>query len=166
MQTIQILDIKAFMQLLFQTNYFDLYDFVSAQVKTDLTYTIDGHIHLDFFTEEEQFSLHTESSPFIHWQTPKEKIFNLIKGKKTPSFLKIVLKLSPELTGQLLENTQSNLTLQDIDGMFLNILFQDHSLSVICGISYKLFTLEKKLEKKLSTFFTHAFRQNNITVEQ
>ena len=80
--------------------------------------------------------------------------------------MKIVLKLSPELTGQLLENTQSNLTLQDIDGMFLNILFQDHSLSVICGISYKLFTLEKNLEKELSTFFTHAFRQNNITVEQ
>ncbi|MDO5154798.1 MAG: DUF5721 family protein [Eubacteriales bacterium] len=166
MQTIQILDIKPFMQLLFQTNQLDTYEFVSANLKTDMSYTLDGHLNLDFFEEEERLMLHEEHSPFIFWKFAKEKIFQLIKGKKTPSLLKIVLKLSPAATEQLLQDTRSSLTKHDIDGMFINILFQDHALSVICGISYKIFTMEKHLEQEFTTTIVSLFRQNHITIQQ
>ena len=52
MQAVEILDIKNFMQLLFQTNILDSYEFVSAELSTDISYSLNGHIHKEFFNEE------------------------------------------------------------------------------------------------------------------
>ena len=49
MRTIEILDIKEFMQLLLQSDTFDLYDLVSGEIHTDMLYTIDGHMNHSFF---------------------------------------------------------------------------------------------------------------------
>ena len=43
MQAINILDIKPFMQLLFQTTALDSYRFVSSSILADMSYTLDGH---------------------------------------------------------------------------------------------------------------------------
>ncbi|MDE6433628.1 MAG: hypothetical protein K2L07_05305 [Lachnospiraceae bacterium] len=165
MQTIEILDIKPFMQLLFQTNTFDSYEFVSALIRTDMTYNLDGHINKDFFTEDEWNAKNASDTPYLLWQTTKERIFSLIKGKKTPSQLKIVLKLSHADTRSVLESTHSNLTATDIDGMFLNILFQDNKLTVICGISYQIFTLEKHLEQEFTSHTLTILKALAITCQ-
>lgn len=165
MQTIEILDIKPFMQLLFQTNTFDSYEFVSAFIRTDMTYNLDGHINKDFFTEDEWNTQNAGDTPYLLWQTTKERIFFLIKGKKTPSQLKVVLKLPHADTRSVLESTHSNLTATDIDGMFLNILFQDNRLTVICGISYQIFTLEKHLEQEFTSHILTVLKALSITCQ-
>ena len=53
MQTIEVLDIKQFMQLLFQTNALDSYEFISASIRTDMTYNLDGHINKEFYTSQD-----------------------------------------------------------------------------------------------------------------
>lgn len=165
MQTIEILDIKPFMQLLFQTNTFDSYEFVSAVIRTDMTYNLDGHLNRDFFTEEELRAQNANASPYLLWQTAKEKIFYLIKGKKTPSQLKLVLKLPHAAACSVLEATHSNLTATDIDGMFMNILFQEDRLTIICGISYRIFTLEKHLEQEFTSYILSIFKTLSITCQ-
>jgi len=165
MQTIEILDIKPFMQLLFQTNTFNSYEFVSAVVRTDMTYHLDGHLNKDFFSEEEWNTQNAGDTLYLPWQMAKEKVFYLIKGKKTPSILKIVLKLPLTDTRSVLEVTHSNLTAADLDGMFLNILFQDGRLTVICGISYQIFTLEKQLEQELTSHVQSIFKSLSITCQ-
>lgn len=165
MQAIKILDIKPFMQLLFQSNQLDAYHLVSSTIQTDMVYTLDGHINLGFFDEDTIDSHQLSNSTYLPWSLAKEKIFLLIKGKRTPSQLKIVLKANPKETDALLHATNSSLNSNDVDGIFINILFQDNELNVICGISYKTFTLEKVLEEEFTANIITFFKHNGVACE-
>lgn len=165
MQAINILDIKPFMQLLFQTNTLDHYQFVSANIRTDMSYALDGHINRNFFDEEELSSQNIADDTYLPWQLAKEKIFLLIKGKRTPSQLKIVLKAKSSQIDSLLKSIKSSLNPNDIDGLFLNISFQENKLNVTCGISYKIFTLDKQIEEDFFTNIITLFKSNNIACE-
>lgn len=165
MQSINILDIKPFMQLLFQTNTLDSYQFVSATILTDMSYTLDGLANRSFFSEEELSTHDISDHGYLPWSLAKEKVFLLIKGKKTPSQLKIILKANENDTNQLLSSTKSTLKSNDIDGIFLNITFQENNLNVICGISYRIFTMEKELETEFTENIIALFKANNITCE-
>ncbi len=165
MQAIHILDIKQFMQLLFQTDTLDQYQFVSATVQTDMSYSLDGHVNHSFFNEEDLSAYELTNATYLPWHLAKEKVFLLIKGKKTPTQLKVVLKASQEVTDTLLNATKSSLKSNDIDGIFMNIIFQENKLNVICGISYKIFTLDKNLENELFDNIITLFKSNNIICE-
>lgn len=165
MQSIEIFDIKKFMQLLFQTNFFDSYEFVSCDLSTDLSYVIDGHIHKSFFSEDELSILQLSESTYFPWNFIKEKLFFLIKGKKTPTQLKMILKLSSKQLEDFLRSTQSHFSQNEIDGLFLNILFQENNLKLICGISYSIFTMDKQLESDFSNSIIALLRTQNVTCE-
>lgn len=165
MQTIDVLDIKPFMQLLFQNQGFDTYTFLSASVKTDMSYEVDGHLNSEFFTEEERLSLQADDPSFMSWLHAKEKIFQLIKGKKTPTILKVVLKADSATTTSICQSTQATLSINDIDGMYVNILFQNGKLNIVCGISYKIFTLDKQLEQELTSHIQELLKSNQITCQ-
>lgn len=164
MRTIEILDIKEFMQLLLQSDTFDGYDLVSGEIHTDMLYTLDGHINRDFFSEEECEAYSLSERTYLPWHLAKAKIFLLIKGKKTPSGMKFVLRLPADVITRMIQQ-QSSLQAGDIDGIYLNILFQGQKLNVICGISYKTFTLNKDLEDNISSNFTTLFKSKNITCQ-
>lgn len=163
MQSIEILDIKLFMQLLFQTDALDTYEFISSELRTDMSYSLDGHINKEFFTEEELTTLDLNNTSYLPWKLAKEKIFTLIKGKKTPSQIKIVLKANREYIVSLLSSITSSLNPNDIDGIFLNIIFLENKLNVICGVSYKIFTLDKVLESEFYNKITTLFKSYKIT---
>lgn len=165
MRAIQILDIKPFMQLLFQTDVLDLYKFVSAELRTDMLYSLDGHINRDFFCSEELDTLHLTGETYLPWHIAREKVFMLIKGKKTPSQLKIILKFSDSQINNFLKSSNSSLNSNDINGLFLNIMFQENKLNVICGISYNVFTMNKDLESELFDLFVTLFKSHNIACE-
>ncbi len=163
MQSIEILDIRLFMQLLFQTNTFDSYQFVSASIQADINYQLEGHINHKFYDNTELETLKLLNSNYISWSIAKEKIYYLIKGKKTPSRLKIILRVSETETNNLCSNSNSSLNPNDIDGLFLNITFEENKLNVICGISYKIFTIDKSIENNFSESIITLFKSKNIT---
>lgn len=165
MQSIHILDIKPFMQLLFQTEQLNDYEFVSADIRTDMTYSLDGHINRSFFSEEELVQHSLTQRSHLTWSIAREKVFTLIKGKRTPSLLKIVLRASVPETENLISSTNSSLNSNDIDGIFLNIIFQENKLNVICGISYKIFTMDKELESEFSAKIITLLKSNHIVCE-
>lgn len=165
MQKIEVLDIKQFMHLLFQTELFNPYELVSAEVRTDLTYSVDGKLNRSFYSEDELSILQLDQHSFLPWQYARLKIFSLIKGKKTPSDLKLVLKAGNEQTKYILSHANSSLNSNDIDGFFLNILFQESKLNVICGISYKIFTLDKELESSFSSEIITFLKSNKVTCQ-
>jgi hypothetical protein len=84
----------------------------------------------------------------------------MIKGSKTPLSMKIILMLSKAGTNQLL--TKYNLPLSDenINGLFLNIYYDGTNLSCTTGVSYRTFTLDKRLEtvfeESIQTFLRSA----------
>lgn len=164
MQAIQILDVKPFMQLLFQSQEFHAYDFISGEIRSDMKYLLDGHWTPDFFSKEEQEQYQLTDKAYLPWEISKDRIFQLIKGKKTPSFMKLVLRLDNTQTQALLSQN-NQFTSQDIDGLFANITFQNKKLNVICGISYKIFTIDKSFESDFYNYFVTFLKSNNITCE-
>ena len=146
MQAAEIIEIKKFMQLLLGTNAFDSYEFVSAVIKTDMSYSIDGHINRNFYDANDWEALPYSENTFLPWGIAREKIFQLIKGKQSPLQFKIILKAHKDLADSLINQSNSSQNPNDITGMFLNILYQDNKLNVTGGISYSFFTLEKDLE--------------------
>ncbi|MGN0438707.1 MAG: DUF5721 family protein [Lachnospiraceae bacterium] len=165
MLAIQILDIKTFMQFLFQTRELDAYELVSGELQTQMNYTFDGRINLNFFSEEEIVQYQLKQAAYLPWLLAKEKIFQLIKGKKTPTQMKLVLRLSQSQMEDFLKQSNTYTT-NDIDGMFVNIIFQEQKLNVIFGISYKIFTLDKSLEEDFSSIFITFLKQKQITFQQ
>lgn len=165
MQSIEISDIKPFMRLLFQSSQLDSYEFVSADIRTDMTYSVDGHINTGFFSADELSESALTAKRYFPWSMTKNKIFHLIKGKKTPSILKIVLRASSQQADELFKLTNSSLNSNDIDGFFINILFQDNKLNVICGISYQIFTMDKELEAEFSEYILTILKSNSITYQ-
>lgn len=164
MQAIQILDVKQFMQLLFQSQEFHSYDFVSGEIRSDMKYQLDGHWNSDFFSTEEQEQYQLTDRTYLPWEFSKDRIFQLIKGRKTPSFMKLVLRLDNTQTQALLSQNKQ-FTSQDIDGLFVNITFQSKKLNVICGISYKIFTIDKALESDFYNYFVTFLKSKTITHE-
>lgn len=165
MQAIEILDIKPFMVKLFQGTIFDTYKFISGEVHTDITYQLDGHIHSSFFSEEEAEEFNFSQTAYLPWQKMKEKIFFLIKGKKTPSQLKLVLRLDEIQAQHLLAASGATLSTNEIDAMYVNILFQNNRLQIVCGVSYNIFTMEKSLETEFAQHIITIFKANGITSE-
>lgn len=165
MQAIEILDIKQFMRLLFQTDTLDHYEMVSAEIRTDISYSIDGKLNQSFYNKDELSLLQLEKNFFLPWQYAKEKIFSLIKGKKTPSLLKLILKVNPIQAEDILSLSNSSLNSNNIDGFFLNIIFQENKLNVICGLSYKIFTMDRELENYFSENIITLFKSKDITCQ-
>ncbi len=163
MQLIQILDIKPFMQLLFQTEALDHYQLASATIQSDIQYILDGHLNSSFFSDEEFNSLQLANCEYLPWRIAKDKIFQIIKGKKTPTLLKIVLHPNETIIEELLSSTNSSLNSNDIYSVSVNISFQEQKLNVTVGISYKIFTMDKEFEMDFTSHLITLFKSNNIT---
>ena len=165
MIALELTDVKDFMNKLLRSEIFDHFLMQEAVITSAATYTINGQITKGFYSPEELEELHLNGCRFLPFYMLRGNCFDLIKGKKTPSQLKIVLKVNEENTLQLLNTTKSALNPNDIDGMFLNIIFQEKDLNVICGISYQIFTMEKALESEFTNQIIQLFKANNITCE-
>ena len=163
MQAAEILDVKQFMQLLLQSNIFDFYEMVSATLRTDMDYSIDGRWNRSFFDDEEIDANKLNDYTYLPWSLAKAKIFSLIKGKKTPTIMKIVFKMSRANLESLLHSSNSSQNINDIDGVYLNILFQEQKLNVTCSVSYKNFNLDKSLEQDIFNNYIALLKSNDIS---
>ena len=113
MKSINITDVKNFMSKLLIKEDFDNFLLEEASITTFNTFTIDGHIHKNYYTSEEYEAL--RNTELSYWSTIKPICFELIKGKKTPSRFKIILKADENLVVKISEDSSNIL------GLYLNI---------------------------------------------
>ena len=67
MTSFQITELKNFMGKLLGTDCFDSFLLAGAQIITAVEYTIDGHIHPDFYTREEREDPSVCPYEFVPW---------------------------------------------------------------------------------------------------
>ena len=91
MISFQIQDIKDFMNKLLLSQTFDAFLVVQGSVVTYNTFHIDGHLHPDFYTKEEQEELRLSERRFSRWQELRPFCFELIKGKRNSSRFSVYL---------------------------------------------------------------------------
>ena len=142
MLSIQISDIKDFMSHLLSKDTFDHFYFIEASIKMGVSYQIQGRINEGFYDTSVEQTLNRE---FCYWKEIRHRIFDIIKGKRLPLSCKIVLGLSKQSISYLIAHNNSSFREEDIEGIYVNILYDPKNLLITTGISYKNFSLDKSL---------------------
>ncbi len=144
MNSVHVDDLKVFTGKLFIKEDFDDMLLNEASITTFNTYTIDGHITKDFYTEEEYEQI---GRPLLSkWKDMKHFCFDFIKGTKAPLKFKIVLELGSEGVKRIIDENAVSIKVEDVQGLYINIKYENGSLDCISGTSLKAFSMDKSLE--------------------
>ena len=145
MDCITIKQVKEFMGKLLMKEDFDKYLLQEAEIVTCNIFRIDGHVQKAFYSNEEYEEL---GKPVLtKWENIRPFCYGISKGHKTPVRFKIVLRLSDEETIAFMEETQNVLSIQDVGGLYLNLVYENDVLNCITGTYLNIFTMDKSLEK-------------------
>ncbi|MDD3240261.1 MAG: DUF5721 family protein [Lachnospira sp.] len=164
MISLSISGVKAFMSHLLIKDTFDSFLLSEADISTANTYSIQGSINRDFFSDEEWNELTNQE--YSSWAQLKPFCFSLIKGSKVPSSMKLIFLLSSEQCQNLLSTIDTEFTANDINGLFMNIRYQDGQLTLITGTSLRVFTLDKTLDKAFDQYVCRFLSESGIAYEE
>ena len=145
MVMIEIENIKKFMAGFLGGNLFDDFLMREGKLSMNIAYEFDGKILKEFYDTEEWEEMKTY--PYVMWQEEKEKIFSLVKGKKTPLSFQFVMMLKPDLVSNILAKYNLAIREDEVAGLFINILYDRQGLKCTAGVSRKTFVLDKTLEE-------------------
>lgn len=156
MQAFEIMDVKEFTKRLFVTDTFDDMFVVEAEFLTFIKYNINGKINKAYFDEENE-------SEYCLWRNIRQICFEIIKGKRTPTAFKLVLKFSEKFTRDWVgENTTKEVEAD----MYMNIRYMDKKLHLISSFSPKIFSVERDLENLFDKFVVEMFKKLNIALSE
>jgi len=159
---IQIEDTKLFMNNLFKEVTFDNFEMVSVNLKTIITYEIDGLINKSYLNQEEPSEVN--GTIYMPWSQHKTNVFQLIKGSRSPLFFKIVFTLSKQGTKAILDKL--NMDDQLVQGFFINIIYEHPTLKLMTGTNYKTFTMDKSIEQYFDQSIQKFLNKHNINFTQ
>ena len=145
MIALHVTDIKNFMSQLFGGTAFDNFSFVEGDISVAVDYHIDGQINRAFFGDDEK-----PVAAFQSWEQTKPIVTQMIKGKRLPVSMKLVLK----------KPGQGDLT------YLLNIRFDNNNLLLVTGISHTVFTLDKTGEKEWDDNMRGFLTRSGIEFEE
>jgi len=162
MIAIQIIDIGNFMTKLLRSEIFDSFLFLEGRIQNNITYTFDGHLNSDFYSEEELTDEGLQNLTYLPFAKLRPILFDLIKGKRTPGYFKFVLQLSPSKTEEILNSLGNRFLASDIHGLIFYLTFQNKTLTCTTGVSYRNFSMDKSLENEWDSFICSFLKSHYI----
>ena len=156
MQALQIQDTRSFMSALLLKDAFCRFDVAEAQIVTFASFQIDGQYHKGYLSDEEEgqlFFSDSEDEPgnseetaagktrFIPWQMLQPHVHDLIRGKHTPLKIRLVLRLKDAEAAAFL--APFHISENDLGGLYLNILYENSTVTCTSGLSLKIFTTDR-----------------------
>ena len=162
MQALELTDIKSFMNQFLKSDVFDHFLLQEAVITSAVSFVTDGRINKGFYSEEELSALGLSGCTFLPFGMLRGNFFDLIKGKKTPSYFKFILLLSPENLRRTLDSISSSFSENDITGVFINIRYQNQMLTLTTGISYRIFSPDKSLDNEWDRLVRQFLKQHEI----
>lgn len=155
MLAIQIKDVKIFMSKLLSADTFDSFLLEEAQIHTFNTFTIDGHQNHEFYTKEELEDPELFPYEYSQWKDMKGICFQLIKGKKVPTFMKIILHKKPEEAYTLLEEGGALEVAEVLKAFVVTVKYDANGLFLTTGTSFSTFIMDKSAD----LLWDNAFRK-------
>ncbi len=164
MIAIKVLKQKNFMAKLLTSELFD--DFLVEEVVIDSynTFSIDGHIHKEFYKNANEEDEGCPKEDFSKWEKIRPICLSLIKGKQTPLGFKFVLLLSNEQKASLFENMYSDISMDQVS-FGINIKFSSGEVVITTGVNYSIFTLDKEAEKAWDNYVPSFLESNDIETD-
>ncbi len=162
MRSFLIQDVRAFMKKLLISDTFDPFLLSEASITTFATFHVDGSFHADYLDTSEAELLTTEKCGYTLWKRVRPFFFELTRGRHTPLSFRIVLRLAPYNVEKLLRQGGLTLPSDDVDGLFVNILFDGAALTCTSGVSLRVFSLDKTLERAWDDMLEKFFRSQEL----
>lgn len=166
MIALQITDVGTFMNSLLKGNLFDHFLLQEATITQAVSYTIDGTLNKDYYSAEELEEMNLHDCSYLPFSYTRPACFSLIKGRKKPGYFKFVFLLSPKNQESTITKSGSSFHNDDVRAMYLNLTYKNNILTCTTGISYKLFSLDKTLDREWDRLVGLFFKQNGIDTEQ
>ena len=126
-----------------------------GKLSMNISYEFDGKILKEFYDTEEWKEM--KQYPYVTWEEEKEKIFSLVKGKKTPLSFQFVMMLKPDLSPEFLAKYNLAVREDEIAGLFINILYDRQGLKCTSDFGRSVGSgSERKIFNKVPVkFFTN-----------
>lgn len=159
-----IKDLKGFMNKLLLSDTFDNMCLAEAYICTGCSFTIDGKLNTQFYSEEELATM--PSSRYSSWKTVRPFIFSVIKGKKVPELLKITFVLPEAAVTKLILEHELDFDPDCVNGLFLNVRYQDGSVTMTTASSLSTFTLDRSLDEAFEKYILGFLSRADISYEE
>lgn len=166
MLAIQIKDVKTFMAKLLSADTFDSFLLEEAQIHTFNTFTIDGHQNREFYTKEELEDPEIFPYEYSQWKDVKGICFGLIKGKKVPTFMKIILHKKTESAYTLLEEGGALEFSDTLKAFVVTIKFDSNGLLLTTGTSFSTFIMDRTPDLLWDNAFRKFLTAQGIDFEE
>ena len=160
MVALKIEDAKAFTNGLFVGNLFDIFLLREAEITTYNRFTIDGRISRGYYSEEERAEKGLEDYSF--WSTIRPICFSLVKGKRLPESFRLVFQLDREKTADFINSRVAEIQPEQVNGLYINVHFENKELKCVSGTSLKIFTLDKILENEWDEWVKRFLKENKV----
>lgn len=143
---LKIKNTKEFMQKFLMSEAFADFLLTEARIDTFVSFNIDGRIRRDFYTKEEQEL--QEIHEFAHWESVRPQVVQMVKGKRTPLLMKLVLAYMPKKAEELLgKEEQAAAGRNFIKYLLCTVKYESGGITLTGGVSYQGFTMDKAPEK-------------------
>jgi hypothetical protein len=165
MIALQITDVGIFMNSLLKGTMFDHFLLQETTISQAVSYTIDGSLNKNYFSDEELEDMELENMTYLPFSHLRPICFELLKGKKKPGYFKFIFLLSPKNQESTIAKSGSSFHSQDVRGMYLNLTYKNNMLTCTTGISYNLFSMDKTLDREWDRLVQLFFKQHGIDTE-
>ena len=126
---------------------FDSFLLEEASLSMQVTWLLDGKINRGFYSSEEWKDESNHPYPLISWSEVRGHFRELIRGKKAPASLSIVLQLRPDHCEKILDSHGFPQLRDSVGAMVLNIRYDGSEVTLVTGIALKNFTLDKNADR-------------------
>lgn len=161
----KITNLKNFMSHLLIKESFDSFWLSEASITTGNTFTIDGTLYPEFFSEEAREVLERCHRTHSLWKEIKPFCYSVIRGKQTPLQFQFVFRLSYEKMHQALADSGISIDPDQVNGLFLNVQYSAGQMLCTTGVSVGVFTLDKSLERLWDQMVLRFLDEHEIDYE-
>lgn len=154
---LKINDIKGFTSLLLVKDTFEQMELWEGTIKTHSAFIIDGTKNMPYFTDTDE----EPESSYNTWERLRPVCYEIIKGRHLPTYFKFVFRLDEKRTADIVSQTPG-FKPEDVTGLFLNIKYENNTLSLTTGTSLSFFTLDKSLEQTFDRFVCSFLTEHAI----
>ncbi len=152
-------DTKQTMTKLLKETTFNDFLCISFELTQLFKISVDGQIRPDFLDSDDATDL--SQRKHICWKDFQPHAFDLIRGQKAPTSMKITFALSPISVSSILTHIQFQ-DAQAIGGFNFTLHYEQSKIRIITGTNYANFTLDKAAEHYFDESMLRFFKKHGL----
>ena len=108
----------------------------------------------------------SENRGVFRWKVLKPFCYSLIRGKRLPESFRIVFLLPPEETARFVAAHGAGLAAEQVQGLYLNVQYENHGLTCITGVSLNVFSMDRTLEREWDQAVREFLKKNGVAAAE